>query len=91
MAKLTVTTPARVAQVLGVSLVSVMTMCGCGQALQPGLPNTPGTNHEWTQDERGRDVVSNGDESCARPGKPGEDPLPGRRPKCPESAPIAKK
>jgi hypothetical protein len=60
---------------------------GCsGRAGKAGLSNAPGGTNPRGQEDRGHDAIANGDESCARSGRPEDDPLPNRWPGCPEVA-----
>jgi len=59
---------------------------GCTSSLQPGLANAPRLGGTQLADERVSDVVSNGNDSCARSVGPG--PLRGRLPPCPTTHPT---
>ncbi len=60
---------------------------GCGGQSYAGLANVPNPNRPWSPDDRGRDAVSNGGESCAPSGRSADDPLRSRIPPCPEQPP----
>ena len=60
---------------------------GCGaSSLEPGLANAPRLGGTQLADERVSDVISNGNDSCARNTGPG--PLRGRVPPCPTTHPT---
>ena len=59
---------------------------GCAPSLQPGLANAPRLGGTQLADERVSDVISNGNDSCARNVGPG--PLRGRVPPCPTTHPT---
>jgi hypothetical protein len=65
-------------------LVGSLSACGSGTQTQSGLVSAPGPNRPWTSDDLGHDAISNGNESCAKSGKPEDDPLKHRVPPCPE-------
>ncbi|MGD0526828.1 MAG: hypothetical protein ABSE49_16900 [Polyangiaceae bacterium] len=60
--------------------------CGASSPLQPGLANAPRLGGTGLADERVSDVISNGNDSCARSTGPG--PLRGRIPPCPTTHPT---
>ena len=59
---------------------------GCASSVQPGLANAPRLGGAPVADERVSDVISNGNDSCARSVGPG--PLRGRLPPCPTTHPT---
>jgi hypothetical protein len=59
---------------------------GCAPSLQPGLANAPRLGGTQLADERVSDVISNGNDSCARNVGPG--PLRGRVSPCPTTHPT---
>lgn len=63
----------------------------CGSQSQPGLVNAPGINRPWNTNDLGHDAISNGQESCAKSGRPEDDPLKNRKPPCPEAKDPANK
>jgi hypothetical protein len=60
--------------------------CGASSPLQAGLANAPRLGGTQLADERVSDVISNGNDSCARSAGPG--PLRGRVPPCPTTHPT---
>ena len=60
------------------AVVIFTTAVGCVNSTKVGLSNA--SAHEWRQArmDKGQDIISNGDDSCQRPGSTGPDPSPVR-------------
>jgi hypothetical protein len=61
----------------------------CARNAQAGLTNAPGINRPTWNEDRGRDAIANGPDSCTPPTEGKEQPLKNRWPKCPEATPAA--
>jgi hypothetical protein len=60
-----------------------LTLAGCpGWRYQGGLANAPGLNRPFDPEDFAHDAIANGDESCPKSGRPEDDRLFLRWPKC---------
>ena len=56
---------------------------GCVNSAKVGLSNAPAREWRQARTDKGYDVISNGDDSCERPGSSSPDPAPVRLNHCP--------
>lgn len=64
-------------------VASTAVLAGCTEfRFQGGLASVSGINHPWTGEDFAHDVIANGDESCPRTGRPEDDRLWQRIPRC---------
>ena len=59
------------------------TAFGCVESTKVGLSNVRAREWRQARAEKGYDVISNGDDSCERPGSSQPDPTPSRLYPCP--------
>jgi len=69
---------------ISVLAVQVMaTAIGCVNSAKVGLSNAPAREWRQARMDKSHDVISNGDDSCERPGSSSPDPAPLRLNHCP--------
>lgn len=69
--------------ILVLSLLAFATVAGCVNSTKVGLSNVRAVEWRQARTEKGYDVISNGDDSCERPGSSRPDPAPVRLNACP--------
>jgi hypothetical protein len=65
------------------AVLAIATAVGCVNSAKVGLSNAPARDWRQARIDKGFDVISNGDDSCERPGSSSADPAPLRLNHCP--------
>ncbi len=63
--------------------LAIVTVTGCVDSTKVGLSNVRAREWRQARTDKGYDVISNGDDSCERPGSTRPDPVPMRLNHCP--------
>ena len=69
--------------IITLTVLAFATAVGCVSSTKVGLSNAPAREWRQARTDKGYDVISNGDDSCERPGSTNPDPAPLRLNHCP--------
>lgn len=69
--------------IITLTILALAAVAGCVDSTKVGLSNAPAREWRQARTDRNHDVISNGDDSCERPGSSSHDPAPLRLNACP--------